>query len=239
MRIDPPYLQVEPWPDTDLTVTTRFRDAAGKVEFDLNSKQADKEQFANNLGEVKQHMRLQSMAALNQVHGRRLVRVDEDNMHNLPEADGLYTTTPGLGLMIRQADCQAIALYAPGLAANLHVGWRGNVQNLPGRALAKLCQKFRLSPKMFQAYISPSLGPCCAEFVNYEQEFPEEFRAFMIQPNYFNLWAISAWQLISQGLMRSNLSISGICTKCNHNFYSFRRGDEGRFATIVALKEDK
>ena len=44
---------------------------------------------------------------------------------------GLCTDKPGLGLLIKQADCQAVILVAPDKAiANLHVGWRGNVANI-------------------------------------------------------------------------------------------------------------
>lgn len=238
MHIDPPYLKLRSWPGVSMAVSSRFSDQARQKEFDLNSNQPDKSRFMANAQSVRKHLKLNGMAGLRQVHGTRLVEVREGNLgQEMPEADGLFTTTPGLGLMIRQADCQAIALFAPGVAANLHVGWRGNVLNLPGQGLAHLCNRFNLPPSRFTAYISPSLGPCCAEFVNYKDEFPPEFAAFMVSPNHFNLWAISAWQLINQGLLRANLSISGICSKCNQDFYSFRRGDEGRSSTVIALKE--
>ncbi len=237
MIITSPYLQPPLMPEAICAVSTRFSAPGKSQEFDLSSAQAEQANFLANAARLQKDLGLNALAGLRQVHGRRMVEVNQGNLGpDMPEADALFTTTAGVGLMIRQADCQAIVLSAPGLVANLHVGWRGNVQNLPGRALARLCQKFRISPRHFRAYISPSLGPCCAEFVNYRHEFPKEFTAFMVSPNHFNLWAVSAWQLVSQGLARGNLSISGICTKCSQNFYSFRRGDSGRFATVVALK---
>jgi len=45
------------------------------------------------------------------------------------------------------------------------------------------------------AAISPSLGPCCAEFINHRQELPASFLAFQTRANYFDFWQISRTQL--------------------------------------------
>jgi len=90
------------------------------------------------------------------------------------------------------------------------------------------------------AAIGPSLGPCCAEFIDYKQIFPEEFRRFMVRDNYFDLLQISRWQLIKAGLKEENIEVSTICTKCRTDlFYSYRaEGVTGRFTTVVMLKNN-
>ena len=49
-----------------------------------------------------------------QVHGRRVVIVDEQNLGTeLGEADGLMTDLRGVALEIHTADCQSVFLYDP------------------------------------------------------------------------------------------------------------------------------
>ena len=98
------------------------------------------------------------------------------------EADGLICTDrPGVGLLIKQADCQALVLVAPGKAVgNFHVGWRGNVANFPKKAVQVFCREFGVKASELHAAVSPSLGPCCGEFVNYRKELPRDFRPFKV-----------------------------------------------------------
>lgn len=52
------------------------------------------------------------------------------------DGDGLATSRPGLGLLIKTADCQPVLLaHRSGRhIAALHAGWRGNRCNFPGTA---------------------------------------------------------------------------------------------------------
>ncbi|MDR1396451.1 MAG: polyphenol oxidase family protein [Desulfarculales bacterium] len=221
-------------PQISCAVTGRY-DEQGE-EFNLSSQQ-EPACLETNLARLQTSLGLENIVWLRQVHGERIVEADLSCRLNPPEADGIFTTAPGLGILIRQADCQALVLTAPGLAGNFHVGWRGNVLNLPGKALRFLSRRFDIAPRFFQAYIAPSLGPCCGEFVNYRKELPDIMHPFAVKENYFNLWAITAWQLINEGLPRANLSFSGLCTKSEKDrFFSHRRGDAGRFGTVAALK---
>jgi copper oxidase (laccase) domain-containing protein len=87
------------------------------------------------------------------------------------------------------------------------------------------------------AAISPSLGPCCAEFVNYLTELPLAFHDYQVRPNYFDFWAISHDQLCSAGVKSENIHTANICTCCNHDYFSYRREREtGRFASVMGLK---
>ena len=150
---------------------------------------------------------------------------------------------PGTGLLIQQADCQAILLEAPGglAVAAAHCGWRGSVLNIIGTTVAALCSTCGAAPETLRAAISPSLGPCCAEFVHYRTELPAWTHAYQVRPNHFDFWAISRRQLVEAGLRPEHIDTAGLCTRCNQQFFSYRRaaktagGVTGRNGSIIGL----
>jgi len=157
------------------------------------------------------------------------------------EADALITDVPGVRLLIQTADCQAVMLTDPEarVAANVHCGWRGNVADIVGRTVACMVTDFGCRPQRMVAAIGPSLGPCCAEFVNYEREIPPSLWPFRFGRHHFDLWAISRHQLHRTGIARDHIHTAGICTRCNpHLFFSYRAARQtGRFAALIGWDE--
>jgi len=139
------------------------------------------------------------------------------------------------------ADCQSILLYDPiqKVIANVHCGWRGSTKNIAGRTVDVMNKRFGCNRRDLIAGISPSLGPCCAEFVNYRSEIPQKFWRYKSANDHFDFWALSREQLIAAGLLRENIETGGICTKCNTDaFFSYRgEGQTGRFASVIGLKK--
>lgn len=194
-----------------------------------------------NRRRVKEVLGLKALLSARQVHGDRLVAVDTAPAGDLEYDgyDGLISNQPGVGIMVQQADCQAVILYDPlaGVVANVHVGWRGSVANILRTTLERLRADFGADPGRVQAIISPSLGPCCAEFVNFQTELPFEFHPYQVRPGYFDFWAITRWQLRSAGLVPVHIRTVGVCTRCHPHYFSYRReGTTGRQATVVALR---
>ncbi len=154
-------------------------------------------------------------------------------------ADAMITDVPGIRLLIQTADCQAVILFDPQrrVVANVHCGWRGSVANIIGRTVARMAAEFGCDPGRMTAAIGPSLGPCCAEFVNYDKELPMHFLAFRAGGDRFDFWRISQDQLATAGLRRDRVYTAGICTRCNPDlFFSYRTAHRtGRFATLVGL----
>lgn len=151
--------------------------------------------------------------------------------------DALVAPEPGVSLLVKVADCQAIIFYDPvtRAVALTHSGWRGSVQNIIGATVARMVD-LGVDPANLKAAISPSLGPCCAEFINYKQELPESFQAFMTKNNHFDFWAISRRQLLEAGVAENHIEVAGICTKCSSDFFSYRRGDQwGRFGVMAGV----
>jgi polyphenol oxidase len=201
------------------------------------------EQVTENLDRMRQALGLSALAGAAQVHGGRAAVItspDQAVLSDLPEVDILVTTVPGLGLLIKQADCQAVMFYDPvnRVVANVHAGWRGQLLNILGQTVRLLQSRFGTRPADLYAAIGPSLGPCCAEFRNFRRELPPEFWTYQVQPTYFDLWRLSRDQLVAAGLLRSRLDLAGLCTRCGtDDFYSYRRDKvTGRQGAIIALK---
>ena len=184
---------------------------------------------------------------LHQIHDRQVFILNagcgeyaDTNNKLSPKADAVITDCKQVGLVIQVADCQSVMLYdfKKQVIANVHSGWRGSVQNIIGHTILKMTQVFGCSPSDMLAGISPSLGPCCAEFVNYKKEIPEPYWRYKTDTDYFDFWAISRVQLCEAGVRSDNICFSDICTRCNTNqFFSYRgEGVTGRFAAVIMLQ---
>lgn len=189
-----------------------------------------------------------SMVYLRQVHSDRVHVLDCESIpkkKNDPDmiltGDAVVTDMPEKNLVIQVADCQSVLLYDPArhVAANVHSGWRGSVQNVIGKTVTVMKQRFKSNPKDIVSGIGPSLGPCCAEFVNYRTEIPETFWKYKMSENYFDFWSMSRDQMRSEGILNENIETSGICTKCRSDlFFSYRsRHVTGRFSAVIGLKQ--
>ncbi len=196
-----------------------------------------------NRTRIREAMGLAELISVGQVHGSgTLILTDRQGVRSQGELRGidiLITNLPGVGLLIKQADCQAVALYDPEqqVIANIHCGWRGNVQNVIGQAVEHLQAAFGSRPQALYAGISPSLGPCCAEFRRFREEMPPAFWRYQVRPTYFDLWQISVDQLLAAGLSRERIQVAGICSRCRaEDFFSYRRDRlTGRNGTVLAL----
>ena len=159
----------------------------------------------------------------------------------VPEvADALITDQPGVHLIIQTADCQAVMLYDPRkrVVANIHSGWRGSVANIIARTVEAMQTTFGCDPAVMVALVGPSLGPCCAEFVNYREEIPRTYWDHRVGRHHFDFWQISRDQLRTAGVAPQRIHAFGICTRCNpHLFYSYRAARQtGRFAALIGMQ---
>jgi len=212
----------------------------------------DPKAVSENLRRIASWLGVPILAAVPQVHGTHVVVVDEELLraapHPLdngcplvlgPRADALVTACRGVGLMIKIADCQAVFLVDPvrRVVANVHCGWRGSVRNILAATVDVMRVRFGTDPADLIATVSPSLGPCCAEFRHYENEIPRSLWSFQVRPTYFDFWAISRHQLRACGVRSENIHTAGECTVCRRDKYFSYRGEKttGRMAAVVAL----
>jgi YfiH family protein len=206
--------------------------------------------IADNRKLIIKKMGLKPLVFLNQVHRddiKVLKKDDNDLSENFQPgietytADGIITDMKSVFLVIQVADCQAVMLYdyKKKVIANIHSGWQGSVRNIIGKCVGKMILEFGCRPEDIIAGISPSLGPCCSEFVNYKDEIPQSLWKYKIEDkDYFNFWEMSIAQLMDKGIKKEQIENMEICTKCNTDiFYSYRRENiTGRFACMISMK---
>lgn len=206
----------------------------------------DPKAVTDNRARLKETLGITRLVSARQVHGAYVATVssslDEDT--ELRDCDALMTDRPGIGLMIQQADCQGVLLHDPlrRVVAAVHAGWRGSVANILAAALRRMSEDYGSRPQDIRALISPSLGPCCAEFINHRQELPPDFTAYQVKPDHFDFWRLSCDQLRQAGVSRHHIEVVGRCTCCDQNFFSYRRArkrgltDTGRQASVIVLR---
>lgn len=196
-----------------------------------------------NRRRVQQTLELDGLISATQVHGLNEAVIRGGYAvppGEIPEVDILITAQPGLGLVIKQADCQAVMFYDPEhrAVAQAHCGWRGQVGGVLSETVNRLIFHFNSRPEALHAAIGPGLGPCCAEFRHYRREFPPELWKYQVRPGYFDLWQLSFDQLKASGLKPDNIEVAGLCTRCRaEEFFSYRRDRvTGRQAAVIALR---
>ena len=222
-----------PAPFDSLNVAAGIGDASGNVR--------------ENRSRVCRCLGSRHLVFARQVHGTRVLayaRGDRSHPHPFPPAtedgDAMITDDSGRGLVIQTADCQAVLMADPvrNVVANVHCGWRGSIGNIVGRTVAVMAARFGCRPPDILAGIGPSLGPCCAEFVNYRQEIPEKLWPYMDAKNRFDFWTMSVDQLCDAGIRADAIESSGLCTRCRTDlFFSYRgNGVTGRLAAVIGLR---
>lgn len=194
-------------------------------------------------------MGMKPLIFLNQVHSDeiKILRKDDASFsidfepgRETYTADAIITDMTNVFLVIQVADCQAVMLYdsQKKVIANIHSGWRGSIKNIVGKTVDRMVAEFGCSPGDIQAGISPSLGPCCAEFINYKDEIPEDLWEYKAaDKDYFDFWKMTRDQLTAKGVLEDNIENMNICTRCNSaQFYSYRaEKTTGRFACVISM----
>jgi YfiH family protein len=185
--------------------------------------------------------------AAEQVHKNKIAVVGvKDLGTTVPEVDGLVTTEPGVNLIIRVADCLPILAFDPtrntvGIA---HAGWGGTLVKIAGNLIKTF---IKLGSKSTDIIVG--FGPAI-EFCHYEvskERVAKITRAGLESAllksvsgkTFFDLKAANLKQLMSVGILKSNIDMSlKSCTYENLDFYSWRREKpnlSGNFAAVIGL----
>ncbi len=191
---------------------------------------------------------LERLCSAIQVHSDR-VRIVPSGWQRtgMEGVDALITDRPGVGLLIQQADCQAVLLHDPvhKVIAAVHNGWRGSVAGIVAKTIRVMTERYATAPADLLATVSPSLGPCCSQFVNHRRELPPEFRRFRTGADHFDFWRITCWQLRRCGVRAERIEVAGFCTRCSRDFFSYRRaragggsGVTGRNGSVIMLPSE-
>ena len=160
------------------------------------------------------------LAEVQQVHGNKVIVVDSVPNPET-EADGLITNKADIYLMLKIADCLAMALFDPiqKVICLVHVGWRGLEKSIIKNAIQKLTESFKSKSQNLIVQISPSIGPCCYQV---------------------DLWKQAEDQLIKAGVLEKNIDNPRLCTYHTNTYFSHRKSEdqnlpEARFVTILGF----
>jgi len=195
---------------------------------------------------------IENIINVKQVHGTNIVVIDS-NINNYQdisqiEADGLVTNLPKMALITYHADCVPVYFIdikkkAIGLA---HSGWKGTFNNISGKLIKKMEQRYNSKKEDILVGIGPSIGPCCYEVKDdLIQMFTEKYGQFdnlFVEDNdkvFLNLWRVIYLQILEEGVPKENIVFSNTCTSCNvDKFYSYRKekGIDNRMAAVISLK---
>ena len=182
--------------------------------------------------------------------GTRLARLDQDTMASLKqihsslsmvvtntgcagEADSLLTSTPGLAVSIRTADCYPILLAdrETRAVAAVHAGWRGTAAEIVKRTIVQMTAEFGARPENIYAVIGPGIGACC-----YQVGEEVAARFGRKHAGHLDLAAVNRRQLLEAGVPGEQIDAVGGCTFCEAaTFYSYRREKEeaGRMVSFI------
>jgi YfiH family protein len=201
------------------------------------------EAAAANRAALVGELGLEAVAELRQVHGDHMLFEPEAGtllQAGAPpsvEGAGLAVSRPGLGLLIKTADCQPLFFaHESGRAvAALHVGWRGNRANFPASGLHAFCARYGYAPDEVLAVRGPSLGPASAEFVHFEGEWGEAYAPwFDARRRTMDLWRLTRSQLEEAGMAPERIFSLDLCTASLPQFFSYRRDTPtGRQANLI------
>lgn len=182
-----------------------------------------------------------SLVLPHQVHDNRVEILHSDFLSlnkaeratRLDGIDALLTDVRGLCIGVSTADCVPVLLYDHKNKAvgAVHAGWRGTVKRIAQTAVEKMVAEYGSSPADLVAVIGPSISREAFEVGDevYDAFDAEGFPMPQIACRINNRWHIDLWQcnrlqLLSAGLLASNITVSGICTYFHSNdFFSARR----------------
>lgn len=179
----------------------------------LTRLQPHHEQAAQNLGFKQTYL-------AEQVHGSELVIIEPRSKPMTQGVDGLLTKEPELLLGIHVADCGAVYLLdqQTGALALLHSGKKGTEQNITGKAITLMTERFGTDPRDLVGVLAPCIRP-----PHYEIDFAADIRV----------------QAADAGIPSGQFHDCGLCTGSDlERFYSYRleKGNTGRMIALLGRK---
>ena len=186
---------------------------------------------------------------------RRVTEADRgkgfDKEKDYTDTDGLITNVPGLMLVTIYADCVPLYFVDPvhkaiGLS---HSGWKGTVHRMGKVTLERMAEEFGTRPEDVQAAIGPSICQDCYEvsedvaeaFMNEFADHQDDQLVYRKDNGKYqlNLWRANELVLLEAGISPEYMTITNVCTCCNHELLFSHRashGQRGNLGAFLGLK---
>ncbi|HVS74221.1 MAG TPA: peptidoglycan editing factor PgeF [Candidatus Acidoferrales bacterium] len=151
--------------------------------------------------------------------------------------------------------------------AAVHAGWRGTLHRIVQKTIGRMRMQFGTRPEDLVAALGPAIGGCCyevgtevshafhAQFADAGEWFdelrtgdePDPLQWLNMKPPghqpppknvRLDLRAANRAQLLQAGVSAGNISVSGLCTRCQPDlFFSYRREGprSGSLLSVIGL----
>ena len=228
-------------------------------EFNINRYCGDSEEaIQKNREALCQLLGIEDHSLLmpHQVHLAEIAVVDremltlptEEILQKLDGIDALMTNEAGVCIGVSTADCIPVLLYDPIQRAScaIHAGWRGTVQRIAEKAVARMTEVFGSDPKNLIAQIGPGIHLESFEvgdevYQTFEKEgFPMELISKKYEKWHIDLPECNRLQLVAAGIPETHIAVSPVCTfQQSDSFFSARKLsiNSGRIFTGILLQE--
>lgn len=175
---------------------------------------------------------------MSQVHGTRVAVVDKPQRRSVADTDALVTTTPGLVLAVRVADCVPILLadQRAAVAAVAHAGREGARAGV-ARSVVEAMVELGATPADIDVLLGPAICGLCYEVpvdmqAEVEEQLPGSACTTRAGTTGLDLRAGIAGQLLASGV--GKVVGDPRCTAEDADFFSYRRdGVTGRQAGLA------
>ena len=182
-----------------------------------------------------------------QVHGTDVLDAEVVAESAGMPCDGLYTNRRGVSLNILTADCIAVLFYDQKrhVAAACHAGWQGSAQGILDACVLRLQESYGSVPEDLQVVLGPGASWCC-----YEVGLDVLTRLGLGKDGEGVWWRegdkgkpmvdlrqYNKLRLHRLGIPREQIEITGTCSICDENLYSYRREGvkAGRMVATIQL----
>jgi len=173
-----------------------------------------------------------------------LVEVDEHSTtRHVAEvaADGVFTSSRGVGLFLPVADCIATVVHDPirHFLAVLHLGRHSTLTEL----LPKAIQRFvsgGSSPSSLIVWMGPSAQKQSYKMKYFDHAREPAWQNYVSAKDggfYLDMQGYNRQRFVDCGLLENNIHVSSIDTVTNHNYFSHADGDaHGRQALVAMMR---
>ncbi len=182
---------------------------------------------------------LASLKYMDQIHSN-IVQIPSKDISKYI-ADALVTDLINTPLLVMVADCIPILFYDDilGVIGVAHAGRNGTYQDIVTNVCEIMKNDFSCDLSNVKVELGPSIQKCCYE-VSPELATiaTKNFGNDIANGRFIDLQQINKKQLLKNGILEENITISKICTKCsNRNYFSYRRDPHcGRFGGLIMLR---
>ena len=179
-----------------------------------------------------------NIASCNQVHSNKVQFIKKSGIYQ--NTDGLVCAFDSkLILLIQTADCVPIFILddIKGLMGLVHSGWRGTYKNIIKSALSIFFDRGSKKNNI-KIYLGPSIKQCCYEIKeDVFKYFDKKYIIVKENSSYLNLIDKIQDDILLEGIDEHNVCSSKVCTFEDKNYYSYRRGDNGRIYSAIGLEK--